>query len=305
MQRYVLRRFLQGVITILVIAILIFALARLTGNPLDLMLPDDARPEQRAHMAQVLGLDRPYYVQLYYFLSGAVRGDFGTSIRYGESATALFFERLPNSMRLILPSFGLALAVGIPLGVLSAVRRRSLLDRISTGIAVLGVAAPSFWIGLVLIYVFAVGLHLLPTSRMGGPSHYVLPVITLGIYFVAGITRLTRSSMLDVLDSDFVKLARIKGVSEIAVIWRHGLRNALIPVVGFTGMYFGLSLTGAIVVETVFAWPGVGQLTYQSVLFRDYPVLQAAIILKGTFILIVNLLVDILYAYLDPRIRYS
>lgn len=305
MQRYVLRRFLQGVITILVIAILIFALARLTGNPLDLMLPDDAKPEQRAHMAQILGLDRPYYVQLYYFLSGAVRGDFGESIRYGKSATALFLERLPNSMRLILPSFGLALAVGIPLGVLSAVRRRSLLDRISTGIAVLGVAAPSFWIGLVLIYVLAVGLHLLPTSRMGGPSHYVLPVITLGIYFVAGITRLTRSSMLDVLDSDFVKLARIKGVSERAVIWRHGLRNALIPVVGFTGMYFGLSLTGAIVVETVFAWPGVGQLTYQSVLFRDYPVLQAAIILKGAFILIVNLLVDILYAYLDPRIRYS
>jgi peptide/nickel transport system permease protein len=304
-QRYILRRLLQGVLLLAVLAVVVFALARVTGNPADLLLREDATQEDRAHLLRALGLDRPVHEQLGIFLAGALRGDLGQSIRYRKPAVDVFFERLPNTLTLVpLALFG-AVLLAIPLGMLAAVYRGTLLDRAANAVAVLGIATPSFWLGIVLIYVFSIQLGWLPSARMGSPAHYVLPAITLGAFLVAGMTRLVRSSVLEVLDSEFVKLARIKGISEAAVLWKHCLRNALIPVVTLFGVFFALLVTGAIVTETVFAWPGVGRLTYEAVIFRDYPLLQAVILLKAIIVLGVNLVVDILYAYLDPRVRYA
>jgi peptide/nickel transport system permease protein len=305
MQRYVIRRLLQSVVVLVVLALVVFALARVTGNPADLLLPEDATIEDREHLLHALGLDQPVHVQLRVFLTGALRGDLGTSIRYRQPAVDVFFERLPNTLTLVPLALATAVIVAIPLGLLAAVHRGTIIDRISGTLAVLGIATPSFWLGVVLIYVFSVKLGWLPSARMGGPEHYVLPVITLSGFLVAGMTRLVRSSVLEVLDTEFVKLARIKGLSEMVVIWKHCLRNALIPVVTLFGVFFALMVTGAIVTETVFAWPGVGRLTYEAVIFRDYPLLQAVILLQATIVLCVNLAVDILYAYLDPRVRYA
>ena len=305
MQRFILRRLAQSVVLLFVLALVIFALARVSGNPADLLLREDATQEDRAHLLRALGLDRPVHEQLYLFLAGVVRGDLGESIRYRKPAAEVFFERLPNTLQLLPLAMVGALLVAIPLGVLAAVYRGTMVDRISGAIAVLGIATPSFWLGIVLIYVFSIKLGLLPSSRMGGPSHYVLPAITLGLFLVAGMMRLVRSSLLEVMGSEFVKLARLKGLSQTVVIWKHCLRNALIPVTTLFGVYFALLITGAIVTETVFAWPGVGRLTYEAVIFRDYPLLQAVILLKAIIVLGVNLGVDILYAYLDPRVRYA
>jgi peptide/nickel transport system permease protein len=304
-QRFILRRLAQSVVLLFVLALIIFALARVSGNPADLLLREDATQEDRAHLLRALGLDRPVHEQLYLFLAGVVRGDLGESIRYRKPAAEVVFERLPNTLQLLPLAMVGALLVAIPLGVLAAVYRGTMVDRISSAIAVLGIATPSFWLGIVLIYVFSIKLGLLPSSRMGGPSHYVLPAITLGLFLVAGMMRLVRSSLLEVMGSEFVKLARLKGLSQTVVIWKHCLRNALIPVTTLFGVYFALLITGAIVTETVFAWPGVGRLTYEAVIFRDYPLLQAVILLKAIIVLGVNLGVDILYAYLDPRVRYA
>ena len=305
MQRYILRRLLQGVVLLFVLALIVFALARVTGNPADLMLPDDASAEDRADLMRTLGLDRPLHEQLLTFLGGAVRGDLGRSIRYRKPAVEVFFERLPNTLTLVPLALVSAVLVSIPLGLLAAVYRGRALDRVCSAVAVLGIATPSFWLGIVLIYVFSITLGWLPSARMGGPAHYVLPVITLSAFLVAGMMRLVRSSVLEVLDSEFVKLARIKGLSSTVVLWKHCLRNALIPVVTLFGVFFALLVTGAIVTETVFAWPGVGRLAYEAVIFRDYPLLQAVILLKAIIVLSVNLAVDVLYAYLDPRVRYA
>jgi peptide/nickel transport system permease protein len=304
-QRYVLRRFLQSLAVLVVLAVIVFALARVTGNPADLLLREDATPEDREHLLRALGLDRPVLDQLVIFLKGALHGDLGQSIRYRKPAVEVFFERLPNTLTLVPLALVCGVVVAIPLGLLAALYRGRLIDRISGALAVLGIATPSFWLGIVLIYVFSITLGWLPSARMGGPAHYVLPTITLAAFLVAGLMRLVRSSVLEVLDSEFVKLARIKGLSRTVVIWKHCLRNAMIPVVTLFGVLFALLVTGAIVTETVFAWPGVGRLTYEAVIFRDYPLLQAVILLKATIVLGVNLAVDILYAYLDPRVRYT
>jgi peptide/nickel transport system permease protein len=304
-QRYILRRLVQGAFLLVVLALVVFALARVTGNPADLLLPEDATREDREHLLAALGLDRPLYEQLGLFLTGALRGDLGQSIRYRKPAVEVFFDRLPNTLTLVPLALVGAVALAIPLGVLAAVYRGTLIDRVAGGLAVLGIAVPSFWLGIVLIYVFSIQLGWLPSARMGTPAHYVLPAITLGAFLVAGMMRLVRSSVLEVLDSEYVKLARIKGLSRWVVIWKHCVRNALIPVVTLFGVFFALLVTGAIVTETVFAWPGVGRLTYEAVIFRDYPLLQAILLLKAVIVLGVNLCVDILYAYLDPRVRYS
>jgi peptide/nickel transport system permease protein len=304
-RRFVLRRLAQSVVLLFVLALIIFALARVSGNPADLLLREDATQEDRAHFLHALGLDRPVHEQLYLFLGGLLRGDLGESIRYRKPAAEVFFERLPNTLQLLPLAMVGALVIAIPLGVLAAIYRGTIVDRISSAIAVVGIATPSFWLGIVLIYVFSIKLGWLPSSRMGGPSHYVLPAITLGLFLVAGMMRLVRSSLLEVMGSEFVKLARLKGLSQTVVIWKHCLRNALIPVTTLFGVYFALLITGAIVTETVFAWPGVGRLTYEAVIFRDYPLLQAVILLKAIIVLGVNLGVDILYAYLDPRVRYA
>jgi peptide/nickel transport system permease protein len=304
-QRFILRRFVQSAVMLVVVALLVFALARLTGNPADLLLPEDTTREDRADLLKALGLDRPTHEQLGLFLVGAVRGDLGTSIRYRKPAVEVFFERLPNTLALVPLALVGAVVMAIPLGVLAAVYRGTLIDRASNVLAVLGIATPSFWLGIVLIYVFSIQLGWLPSARMGGPLHYILPAITLGAFLVAGMMRLVRSSVLEVLESEFVKLARIKGLPRRVVIWKHCVRNALIPVVTLFGVFFALLVTGAIVTETVFAWPGVGRLTYEAVIFRDYPLLQAVILLKAVIVLTVNLGVDILYAYIDPRVRYA
>lgn len=305
MGRFIFRRLMQGVVLMFLVAATVFVLGRMTGNPVDLMLPEDATAEDRAGLVKTLGLDGPWYSQFMTFVGNALQGDLGTSIRMRQPALDVFLSRLPNTLAIIPWALLFAMLVGIPLGVVAALHRGRFLDRAAGTIAVLGIATPNFWLGIVLIFVFSVELGWLPSGRMGGPDHYVLPVITLGTFLTAGFMRLTRSSMLDVMESEYVKLARIKGLSEPVVIWKHCLRNALIPVLTLWGVFVGNLITGAIVTETVFAWPGVGRLTYEAVIYRDFPLLQAVIILKAILILSVNLLVDILYAYVDPRIRYS
>src|SRR5215475_10417281 len=305
MQRYIAQRLLQAVIVLLLVATIVFFLGRLTGNPVDLMLPEDTTQEDRQALITTLGLDRPLYEQFYRFIGHAMHGDLGTSIRYRQPTVELFFSRLPNTLQLVPPTLVLSLALALPLGILAALHRGTIIDKLAGMLAVCGIAMPGFWLGIVLIYVFSIQLGWLPSARMGGPQHYILPTITLGAFLVAGMMRLVRSSVLEVLDSEFVKLARIKGLSQTVVIWKHCLRNALIPVVTLFGVFFALLVTGAIVTETVFAWPGVGRLTYEAVIFRDYPLLQAVILLKAIIVLGVNLVVDILYAYLDPRVRYA
>lgn len=305
MQRYIVHRLLQGLVLLFMVATIVFFLGRLTGNPVDLMLPEEATAEDRQAMIQALGLDGSLYEQFVIFITNAFRGDLGMSIRMRQPAVDAFFDRLPNTLAIIPWALLMAMAIGIPLGVVAALNRGNIIDRLAGGIGVLGIAMPSFWLGIILIFVFSVELGWLPSGRMGGPEHYVLPVITLGAFLVAGFMRLIRSSMLEVMESEFVKLARIKGLSEWVVIWKHCLRNALIPVLTLWGVFVGNLITGAIVTETVFAWPGVGRLTYEAVIYRDFPLLQAVIILKAILILSINLLVDILYAYVDPRIRLS
>src|SRR6476646_4562648 len=302
---YIARRLLQGLVLLVLVATVVFFLGRLTGNPADLKLPEDATAEDRARLIEALGLDGSLLKLYVAFIGSALKGDLGTSLRMRQPAVEVFLSRLPNTLAIIPWALLLAMLVGIPLGVVEALNRGRFLDRVAGTIAVLGIATPSFWLGIVLIFLFSVELGWLPSGRMGGPEHYVLPVITLGTFLVAGFMRITRSAMLEVLESEYVKLARIKGLSESVVIWNHCLRNALIPVLTLWGVFAGNLITGAIVTETVFAWPGVGRLTYEAVIYRDFPLLQAVIILKAILILSINLVVDILYAYVDPRIRLA
>lgn len=305
MHRYIVKRLFHGVVLLIMVTTIVFVVGRLTGNPVDLILPEEASEQERQDMIETLGLDGPMHEQFFVFVANAVQGDLGWSIRYRQPATDVFFSRLPNTLMLLPAAMILAVVMAIPLGIISALRRGRATDRISGTIAVLGIATPNFWLGILLIYIFSVQLGWLPSARMGDWTHYVLPTVTLGTFLVAGFMRLIRSSMLEILESEFVKLARIKGLSETRVIWKHCLRNALIPVLSLWGVFMGGLVTGAIVTETVFAWPGIGRLTYEAVLFRDYPLLQAVIIMDAVLIVFINLVVDILYAYVDPRIRYT
>ncbi len=304
MQRYIVRRLLQSVLALLAISLLVFLMSRMTGDPTMLMLPDDASQEDIAQLRRALGLDQPLTVQYWVFLSKAVQGDLGRSIKGQMPVTEMLTERLPNSLKLAAVAMGVAVLMAFPLGVVAAVKRGTAFDTVANIVAVLGQSLPQFWVGIVLIQIFAVRLRWLPVAGVGTLWHYVLPAFTLGWFVVAGMMRLLRSSMLDILGSEFVKLARIKGVPETAVIWKHALRNAMIPVLTFGAVYLAILVTGAILVETVFAWPGIGQLIYQGIVFRDFPVVQAVVLLTAGLVIAVNMLVDILYAYLDPRIRY-
>ncbi|MBI3326858.1 MAG: ABC transporter permease [Nitrospinae bacterium] len=305
MQRYIIKRLIHSFVALLALSMLIFILSRLIGDPTVLMLPDDATQEDIAQLRQALGLDKPLPLQYWYFISRAVRGDFGRSIKGQMPVMDLIRDRLPNSVRLAAVSLVITLLLAFPLGVIAAVKKGTSIDTFANLVAVLGQSLPQFWVGIVLIQIFAVQLRLLPVAGTGSIYHYILPGFTLGWFLVAGIMRLLRSSMLDVLDSEFVKLARIKGVSEWAVIWKHALKNALIPVLTFAAIYLAILITGAILVETVFAWPGIGQLIYQGIVYRDFPVIQAVVLLTAGIVVTVNLIVDITYGYVDPRIRYS
>jgi ABC-type dipeptide/oligopeptide/nickel transport system permease component len=303
MQRYILKRIFQSLLTLLVLSMIVFFMCRLTGDPVMLMLPDDASHEDVTQLRNALGLDRPLPVQYWMFLSRAVQGDFGRSIKGQVPVLDLIRERFPNSIKLGLVSLVITVILAFPLGVMAAVKKGTAIDTVANMIAVLGQSLPQFWVGIVLIQIFAVQLRWLPVAGTGSFWHYILPGFTLGWFLVAGIMRLLRSSMLDVLDSEFVKLARIKGVSPRGVVWKHALKNAFMPVLTFAAIYLAILITGAILVETVFAWPGLGQLIYQGIVYRDFPVIQAVVLLTALIVVSVNFMVDIAYAYLDPRIR--
>ncbi|MDP2948042.1 MAG: ABC transporter permease [Chloroflexota bacterium] len=305
MQRYILRRALQGVVTLFVVTLVVFALGRLIGNPVDLLLPDDATEEDYQRIKQHLGLDKPIVQQLGIFYRNALRGDLGDSIKYRRPVTEIFFERFPNTAKLAPIVMLISIGIAIPLGVTAAFFRGRFPDKIATFAAVFGMATPNFWLGVVFIYIFAVFFRVLPAGGMEGPKAFILPGLTLGISHAASMMRLLRSSMLEVISSDYVRTARSKGLPNRMILLRHTMRNALIPVVTVGGMLLANLFAGTLVVETVFAWPGIGQLTYQAVFFRDYPLLQAMVIAAAILMLFMNLVVDILYGFLDPRIRYS
>lgn len=305
MHRYIIRRFVQSLAALLALSLLIFLMSRMTGDPTLLMLPDDATHEDVERLRDALGLNRPLPVQYWVFLSNAVQGNFGRSIRARMPVMDMLKERLLNSVKLAAVAFCAAILLAFPLGVIAAVKKGTVFDTMANMVAVLGQSLPQFWVGIVLIQIFAVRLGWLPVAGAGGVAHYIMPAFTLGWFVVAGMMRLLRSSMLDVMESEFVKLARIKGLPSRTVIWKHALRNALIPVLTFGAIYLAGLITGAILVETVFAWPGVGQLIYQGIVFRDFPVVQAVVLLTAGIVIMVNLLVDITYAYIDPRIRFS
>jgi ABC-type dipeptide/oligopeptide/nickel transport system permease component len=305
MARYVVSRIGQGIITFMILASLVFLLARLIGNPVDLMLSESATEKEREFLTHQLGLDRPLHIQYAAYMGELVKGNAGVSFRFSAPVMVLFSQRFPNTLKLAAVAMTIALLFGSVLGVFSATRRNTLVDHFCRVLSVAGISAPSFWVGLMLIFVLAVHFRLLPVARMGGISHYVLPGLTLSFFTLAGIARLTRSSMIEALDSEYVKLARIKGVSHNAVVWRHCLRNAVLPTFTFAGQRLAYLMGGSVVVETVFSWPGVGQLIYEGIIGRDYPLVQGCVLLLGFLIVALNLVVDIVYAYIDPRIRLA
>lgn len=289
----------------LVISLIVFLLARLSGDPLHIMLPEEATAEDYAVAATQWGLDKPLPLQYLAFLGNALRGDLGKSIRLRRPTLELVLERLPATLQLAGASIAVSLLIAVPIGVLSAVKRDSALDYVGKVIALLGQSMPSFWLGIVLIWVFAVMLGWLPASGRGGPEHFILPAIALGWYQVAAVMRLVRSAMLDVMDSEYVKLARIKGVAERSVVWKHCLRNAAIPPLTYIGFVVAVLLTGSVVIETVFSWPGIGLLAIDAVRYRDFPLVQTIVLIYATKFVLINLVVDVLYVYLDPRIKYQ
>ena len=303
MTTYFVRRLLQSLIVLLGVSFVVFFIQHLTGDPALVLLPPDASPEDVRRFREAMGFNDPFFVQYGRFLGGALRGDFGQSIRHGESAFHLVAERMPATFELAGAALLLALVLSIPAGIISAVRRNTALDYFSTVVALLGQSMPTFWLGIMLILLFSVQFHLLPSYGRGTLEHLILPAVTLGLFTTARITRLTRSGMLEVLGQDYIRTARAKGVSNPPVVWKHALKNAAIPIVTIVGIELGTLLGGSVITETIFAWPGVGRLSVQAIANRDYPVVQAAVFLLATTFVVVNLLVDIIYTYLDPRIR--
>jgi peptide/nickel transport system permease protein len=306
MQRYIAIRVLQSLLALWVMSLIVFSLARITGNPMDAMLPLEADAEEYARLEKHWGLDRPLHVQYLTFLGNAVRGDFGMSWKWqGHTAMGLVLERLPATLELAGVALAISVLLALPIGVLSAVMKDTPIDSFGKTVALLGQSLPAFWLGIILMWIFAVTLGWLPTSGRGGIERLILPAVSLGWFQVAVVMRLVRSSMLDVLDSEFVKLTRIKGLSEWKVVWKHCLRNAAIVPLTYFAINASVLVTGSVVIESVFAWPGTGLLAVDAVRARDFQVVQAIVIVFAAVFLAANLLVDILYAYIDPRIRYQ
>jgi ABC-type dipeptide/oligopeptide/nickel transport system permease component len=303
MRVYLLRRLLQSFLVLLGVSFVVFFILYLTGDPALILLPPDASAEDVQRFRETMGFNDPFLVQYGRFLSGAFRGDFGLSVRHGEPAFALVVERMPATFELSGAALLVALGLAVPAGIVSAVRRNTPVDYLSTVAALLGQSMPTFWLGIMLILIFSVWLNLLPSSGRGGLEHLIMPAVTLGLFTTARIMRLTRSGMLEVLGQDYIRTARAKGVSDKPVIWKHALKNAAIPIVTIVGIELGTLLGGAVITETIFAWPGVGRLSVQAIYNRDYPVVQAAVFLLASTFVLVNLVVDVLYTYLDPRIR--
>ena len=306
MGQYVFRRVLQAIVVLWGVSVIVFVLLRLApSDPITIMLAETASPEQIAEARHQMGFDQPIYVQYVIFMEHAAQGNLGESIFYKEPALQVILNALPNTAILSAVAFILSLAVALPVGILSALHRDTFWDYFGVGLALIGQATPPYWLGIMLILLFSVRLRWLPTSGDFGPQYIILPGITLAAVLMPIVTRLVRSGMLDVLNEDYVRTARAKGLREQIVIWKHALRNMLIPLVTVLGLQLSSLLGGAVIIEQVFGWPGVGQLAVNAISSRDYPVVQADVLVVSFAFVFVNLLVDLLYARLDPRIRYQ
>ena len=305
MKKYLARRAGYALISLFLLSLTIFLFVRVTGDPAVLLVEPGASKDDLEMVRKQLGLDRSLAVQYVSFMSSLMRGDFGQSFYYRTPVLELYLSRLPNSLILAAVAMSFSLIIGIPTGIIAAVRVNGWWDSGGKMFALLGLSMPQFWVGLILILFFSVYLGWLPSSGSGTVLHVLMPAFALGWYFAAAHMRLTRSSMLEVLGSEYVKLARLKGLPEALVIGKHALKNALIPVLTLAGINLVLMVNVAVIVETVFAWPGIGRLLYEGIAFRDFPVVQATIILGGTMIVVVNFAVDMLYAVIDPRIRFG
>jgi ABC-type dipeptide/oligopeptide/nickel transport system permease component len=305
MGRFVIRRVLYSIVTLLILSATIFLIVRLTGDPVALMAEASARPEDLDRIRRQWGLDRSWPVQYVTFMQNALQGELGKSFNYRLPVSELYLQRLPNSLALGLAATLISVLIGIPAGIISAVKVNTWWDNVAKGIGLLGLSIPGFWLGLVLILVFSLWLRWLPTSGAGDWRHLIMPAVALGWYFAASMLRLTRSSMLEVLGSEYIKLARLKGLPDVVVIAMHAFKNALIPVFTLVGVNLVVMVNAAVIIEVIFAWPGIGRLLYEGIFQRDFPLVQGVVIMAGFMIIGINLIVDILYAAIDPRIRLT
>jgi peptide/nickel transport system permease protein len=304
-RRYIAGRLATAVLVILGVSVVSFFLTFLTGDPAEIMLPPGATAVQIEKFRAEWGFDAPLIVQYWRFLRRAVHGDFGVSLRHGQQSLPLIAARLPATFQLTVTAMLLAIVLAVPLGVLAATHRGGPIDVLAMGVALVGQSVPNFWLAIMMILLFAVSWGLLPTSGRGGVAHVVMPAAAIAINLMALLTRLVRSTMIEMLSEDYVRTARAKGLREVFVTGRHALPNALIPLVTVVGLQFGYILGGAVVIETIFTWPGVGLFTIQAILNRDYPVVQASVFILATAVVLINLSVDLLYVWLDPRIRVT
>lgn len=303
MWNYLIQRLFYSIFVLIGISLIVFVTVRMTGDPVAMLLRDgNPSQEDIDEMRRLLDLDKPVPVQYVNFVAKAVTGDFGRSFRYSTPALALVLERMPATLQLTLSAMSVAVLIAFPLGIISAVSRGTFLDFGVRLFSLIGISMPNFWLGIILILIFGVNLHWLPVSGSDGLKYLIMPSIALGSALAGTLTRLLRSSMLDVLSDDYIRTAHAKGLSGRMVLTRHALRNALIPVLTILGLQFGLLLGGAVIIENVFAWPGVGRLVVTSIGLRDYPVVQASVIVLALILLIVNLIVDLLYTVVDPRV---
>lgn len=308
MSAYLVRRTAQTLLVILGVSIVSFGLMFLSGDPTEIVLGPEAdrmTQEQIQEFRHKMGFDQPWYIQYGHFLSKAVRGDFGLSLRQNRPSADIIIERIPATVELATVALVISVVIGIPLGVVSAVRRNSGIDVAAMIGALLGQSVPNFWLGLVLMLVFGVTLRWLPISGRGSVLNLIMPAITLAVFYIARNARMTRSAMLEVLGQEYVRTARAKGLAERVVIYKHALRNALLPVVTVIGLQLGALFSGAVIVETVFAWPGIGRATIMALTGKDFTVVQASVTMMASAFAFTNLVVDLIYGVLDPRVRYS
>jgi peptide/nickel transport system permease protein len=302
---FLVRRLVGAVGVVAGVAVVVFIVLHLTGDPATVMMPLEATKAEVAAFRHAQGFDRPLWVQFASFAWNALHGDFGMSLRHGEPALGLALERVPASAELALTALAIALLVAVPAGTIAAVRRDSPIDLAARVLALLGQSTPVYWLGIMLILIFGVQLEWFPVSGIGGWQHLALPAVTLAMFTMARIMRLTRGAMLDVLQADYLRTALAKGVGWFRILWHHALRNAWLPIVTAVGIELGTLLSQAVITETIFSWPGIGRLAYQAILDRDYPVVEAVVILGAISFVAINLIVDLVYAVLDPRIRYQ
>lgn len=305
MNSYLIRRIAQIIPVILIITFIIFILVRIAGDPVTLMLSENATEEEIAALTESMNLDKPVLVQYGHYLKDIAQGSFGESYRYNQDALKIVLEKLPATFELGIAAIIIATIIAIPLGIWSAVRKNTFVDLFITGASVFGKAMPNFWLSIMLILIFSVTFQVFPVSGRGSWLHLVLPAVSLAVVIAPDISRLTRSSMLEVLNKDFVRTAKSKGLSNFSVIFRHAFRNSLLPVISIVSLQISAILAGSIITESIFSWPGMGQLLIESIMERDMAIVQAAVFVISIFVIVINLLTDVLYHLIDPRIKYN